>query len=907
MNKQQLAAKIWESANNMRSKIEANEYKDYILGFIFYMFLSNKEEEFIKNLGETDLTKITPENTDYYNYIKQNLGYFISYQNLFSSWFDHDFSVDKVNVALQDFERNIDKSYEQVFRGVFATLQTGLSKLGDTAAAQTKAIKDLINLIREIPTDGRQDYDVLGFIYEYLIKNFAANAGKKAGEFYTPHEVSLLMSEIVASHLKDREKIRIYDPTSGSGSLLINIGKCVAKHRQDKNSISYFAQELKGPTYNLTRMNLVMRGIIPANIHTRNADTLETDWPPSEDNPAYPLRVDAVVSNPPYSQKWNPTDKAQDPRYSYGLAPESKADYAFLLHDLYHVKPDGIMTIVMPHGVLFRGGEEGTIRMNLVEKNNIFAIIGLPPNVFFGTGIPTIIIVLKPQKNNTDILIIDASKGFEKQDAKNVLRARDIKKIIDIINSPAEVKGFSALATLEQIRDNGYNLNIPRYVDSSDKPESWDIHSIMSGGIPQQDIDLLDNYWQAFPSLKEALFVWEENGKILFKDSDTIKDIVHNHENVKDFIHNFNDKLKGFDQYLKEELIEKLEKVNVSTKEEEITAELFRKIEKIPLCDKYEAYQILSSEWKKTELDFETMQEDKSGPLQAVRTVVPNMVLNNKKEEVQKGWKGAIIPFELAQQELLPQLLEKIHKMESRIAEIEADSEQLISALTEEQKDTEILNNDNTAFNKTGINNEAKNILQDIETEEIKLLRQYLGFGGKKEKLKFMQDNADIFKGIETNKDGTCSKANIKKLIEQLKQSYAETNFQENSYEWIIFKAKKLLDEKAGIKLTDRQKDIHDQTKTAIENMTDEQAKTLLFKKWIEPVVKKIMAMPNGIIEELVSRLQALNNKYATTMFYTENQIKDTEKSLAELVGSLSGDDLENKGLAELKKMLGGE
>lgn len=215
--------------------------------------------------------------------------------------------------------------------------------------------------------DGKQDYDVLGFIYEYLISNFAANAGKKAGEFYTPHEVSLLMSEIVAYHLKDREEIKIYDPTSGSGSLLINIGQCAARYMGNGNNIKYYAQELKENTYNLTRMNLVMRGILPDNIVTRNGDTLEEDWPYFEENDPVntydPLFVDAVVSNPPYSQAWNPNDKENNPRFSdYGLAPKGKADYAFLLHDLYHIRNDGIVTIVLPHGVLFRGGEEGTIR-----------------------------------------------------------------------------------------------------------------------------------------------------------------------------------------------------------------------------------------------------------------------------------------------------------------------------------------------------------------------------------------------------------------------------------------------------------------------------------------------------------------------------------------------------------------
>ena len=423
MNKQQLAAKIWQSANKMRSKIEANEYKDYILGFIFYKFLSDKLEKFVieQKLEKSDFAKQLTESGELVDYIKRNLGYFISYEHLFSTWLAQgsDFNIAHVRTAMSAFSRNIADNYTAVFDGIFKTLESGLSKLGDTAASQTNAVKDLFVLIADIPMDGKQGYDVLGFIYEYLIGMFAANAGKKAGEFYTPHEVSLLMSEIIADHLKDREEISIYDPTSGSGSLLINIGHSVAKHLKSADSIKYYAQELKENTFNLTRMNLVMRGILPSNIFTRNADTLEDDWPLEGE----PLYLDAVVSNPPYSQPWNPKDKENDVRYKrFGVAPQAKADFAFLLHDLFHLKPDGIMTIVLPHGVLFRGGEEEKIRKNLIEYNHIDAIIGLPANIFFGTGIPTIIIVLRQERERNDVLMIDASKHFIKVGKTTICR-----------------------------------------------------------------------------------------------------------------------------------------------------------------------------------------------------------------------------------------------------------------------------------------------------------------------------------------------------------------------------------------------------------------------------------------------------------------------------------------------------
>ncbi len=517
MNKQQLASKIWASANKMRSKIEANEYKDYILGFIFYKFLSDKETGFLKvnDWDDESMKEYLYEDKvpDTVEQCKRNLGYFIAYNDLFSTWIapETEFSVADVRDALSRFARLISPAHQKVYKGIFDTLQNGLSKLGESTGAQTKAINNLLALIKDIPTDGSEDYDVLGFIYEYLISNFAANAGKKAGEFYTPHEVALMMSEIVAHHLRGKNEITIYDPTSGSGSLLLNIGRSVSKYLS-RDKITYFAQELKEATYNLTRMNLVMRGIHPDNIYVRNGDTLEEDWPFFDETAPMatykPLYCDAVVSNPPYSQEWNPREETKsDPRYSeYGVAPKGTADYAFLLHDLFHVKPDGIMTIVLPHGVLFRGGSEEEIRHNLIEKNNIDAIIGLPANIFFGTGIPTIVMVLRQKRDRDDVLFVDASKGFLRVGKNNQLRARDIRKIVDAVTKRLEIPKFSRRVSRNLIRQNDYNLNIPRYVNSAEADEQWDIYATMFGGIPNIELDAFAPMWSAFPTLRSEIF-----------------------------------------------------------------------------------------------------------------------------------------------------------------------------------------------------------------------------------------------------------------------------------------------------------------------------------------------------------------------------------------------------------------
>lgn len=851
MNKQQLAAKIWESANKMRSKIEANEYKDYILGFIFYKFLSEKEVKYLKENDWTEeyLPELTEEDDETVESVQRNIGYFISYENLFSTWLakGKDFSVQDVRDALSAFSRLINPTHKKVFEGIFDTLQTGLSKLGDSAASQSKAVSDLIQLIKEIPMDGKQDYDVLGFIYEYLIGMFAANAGKKAGEFYTPHEVSLLMSEIVADHLKDRKEIKIYDPTSGSGSLLINIGKSVAKFMENENNIKYYAQELKQNTYNLTRMNLVMRNILPDNIVTRNADTLENDWPFFEDNdPAGTyslLPVDAVVSNPPYSQNWNPTDKETDPRYAeYGLAPKGKADYAFLLHDLYHVKKDGIMTIVLPHGVLFRGGEEGEIRKNLIEKDKIDAIIGLPSNIFFGTGIPTIIMVLKQKRSENDVLIIDASRGFVKEGTNNKLRACDIKKIVDVVAHRESIDHFSKVVSKEEIRENDYNLNIPRYVDSSEKTESWDIYASMFGGIPAAELNELKDYWKAFPDLKEALF--EQTASDYYKLSvGEVKKAIKQNKDILAFENRYADAFAGMKPYLYQELISNMMVLNISKTEQLLSDDIFDRLSNVPLIDKYEAYQLLDDAWSKIAVDLEMIQTE---GFEAVKKVDPNMVLKKKKskeEEVQDGWIGHILPFDFVQDVLLTDIKNVWKEKENRLSEISSEYEELVDSLTEEEKEADFMNDAKDKFVASKLKKALKS--DSIEPETM-------------EKLRIANDLMTEEKAL---------KAEIKKLSAELESK----------------------------------------TKETIESLSDEQTFNLLKEKWITPLVESLMKLPDHMINELVSKIDYLAKKYETTFEQVEKEIAETEQSLCSMIDDLCGNEFDMAGLNELKKLLGGE
>lgn len=857
MNKQQLANKIWESANKMRSKIEANEYKDYILGFIFYKYLSDQEIRFLKenDFEDEDICDLTEEDQETVEYIQKNIGYYISYENLFSTWIQmgRDFDVTNVMDALSAFSRNINFTHKKVFENIFQTLETGLSKLGDSSGARTKAISGLLQLIQEIPMDGKQDYDVLGFIYEYLIEKFAANAGKKAGEFYTPHEVSLLMSEIVAEYLKDRSEIKIYDPTSGSGSLLINIGQSASKYIKDSNNIKYYAQELKENTYNLTRMNLVMRGIKPDNIVTRNGDTLEEDWPYFDENdPANtydPLHVDAVVSNPPYSQAWDPSNKEHDPRYShFGLAPKGKADYAFLLHDLFHLKSNGIMTIVLPHGVLFRGGEEGEIRKNLIENNHIDAIIGLPANIFFGTGIPTIIMVLKQKRQNNDILIVDASKGFIKEGKNNKLRASDIKRITDTVAGRKTINKYSRIVSKEEVRDNDYNLNIPRYVDVSENAESWDLYASMFGGIPMSEINELNDYWNAFPTLKEFLFTASDIPYVQLAKTN-IKKEIYSHQDIIKFKEDFQKAFGDFADYLVEELIEKMSEVEIARMENKISDHMFERLSQIPMIDKYVAYQLLDDHWREIAIDLEVIQTE---GFEAVKKVDPNLIMKKKagrEQEIQDGWIGHILPFDLVQSEILSDQFLELKKKEERLAQIPSCYEELIDSMTEEEKETEVLNEACDAFVAKEVSKKIKELRLEIKTDEIAAFQEKLM---KYDKLAKEE----------------------KKLKSEIKSETAS---------------------------------LHVLTKETIENLSDEQVFILLKKKWIENLVKSLNCLPDMIVEELIGKVEVLQNKYAETYFEVEAQIKETEKRLCEMMNDLQGNEFDMKGLREFQSLLKGE
>ena len=471
--------KIWKIVVMLRGNMDVLEYKNYFLGFIFYKYLSEKLEISMNDLLTDD--KLTFQeaclNDTLKEHLKQNalnnLGYFIESDLLFSSIVKdaHDNNIlEKLEKAFLEIDYStLGYKSHPIFSNIFEDIDLSSLKLGKTIEDKNKVISNLMFKIDEIDLKTESENNYAGNLFEYLIGQFASSAGKKAGEFYTPKEVSQLLAKIVTLN-KTRIK-KAYDPTCGSGSLLLRVA--------DEVEVSeFYGQELNQTTYNLSRMNMILHGIKYNKFEIKQGDSLEK--PQHKDK-----KFEAIVANPPFSAKWS-SDKQfnEDPRFSeYGkLAPKSKADYAFVQHMIYHLKEDGTLAVVLPHGVLFRGAAEETIRKYLIEeKNYLDAVIGLPVNLFYGTSIPTCILVFKKgRKESNNILFIDASQEYEKLKKQNKLRPEDIDKIITTYKNREEIEKYSHKATLEEIKESDYNLNIPRYVDTFEEEEKESLDEIVN-------------------------------------------------------------------------------------------------------------------------------------------------------------------------------------------------------------------------------------------------------------------------------------------------------------------------------------------------------------------------------------------------------------------------------------------
>ena len=480
-----LISVLWSGADILRSKMDANEYRDYLLGIVFYKYLSDTFLIKVYDLIYDEKPKSLKVALDAYKealedesaeelkeQIKSECHYLIEPQLTYTCFADAARNNAFNRELLQKAFNNIEQS-DPLFVDLFTDIDLYSNRLGNGDQKQSDTISSLVKEIDKADLLN-SDAEILGNAYEYLIGQFASETGKKAGEFYTPQAVSKILTKIAIAGQENKKGLSVYDPCMGSGSLLLN----AKKYATEPGYIKYYGQELNTSTYNLARMNMFLHGITPENQVLRNGDTLDGDWPTGEETD-----FNMVLMNPPYSAKWSATAGfLQDERFSdYGvLAPKSKADYAFLLHGLYHLKSNGTMAIVLPHGVLFRGAAEGKIREKLLRAGNIYAVIGLPANLFYNTSIPTCIIVLKKHRDGRDVLFIDASKKFDKGKKQNAMTDEHIEAVMELYSKRETVEKESYLANFEDIEKNDFNLNIPRYVDNFEKEEEVDINALLT-------------------------------------------------------------------------------------------------------------------------------------------------------------------------------------------------------------------------------------------------------------------------------------------------------------------------------------------------------------------------------------------------------------------------------------------
>lgn len=851
---EEIKRRLWDGATELRGSMDASRYKDYMLGLMFYKFLSDKTLETFQltaGLGQISEAEVVDEyikaRVDYGHeldkMIQDVLGYYVTPEYLYQTWLKDiktgDFEVQKVTDALNDFERTITVAGDAGdFKGLFSssTLDLTDTALGSNLNERSKNIKALILLFADLDMVALQKGDVLGDAYEYLIGQFAMESGKKAGEFYTPRQVSEVMAQIAAKATNIKS---IYDPTVGSGSLLLTVKKHLDKDIQ--KNLEYYGQEKNTATYNLTRMNLLLHGIRPEKMTIKNGDTLSQDWPEDPEHPNEGILFDAVVMNPPYSAKnWNKAGlKVSDPRFEVAgvLPPDSKGDFAFLLHGLYHLGQNGTMAIVLPHGVLFRGGAEGEIRKRLIEKNCIDTIVGLPSSLFTNTGISVIVMILKKNRELTaPVLMIDASNSFIKVGKQNVLQEKDIAKIVDTYADSKEIQGYSHLATREEMIENDYNLNIPRYIEvmSEDIPHDVDAH--LFGGIPKKNIDDLQIIQTSISdllstSMKELRPRYVELTKTITELMNEIlsdKRILNKSEQVKtkvkEYIGRYWDILRCIDK-----------DANLKMLMDDMLLEIKNLLARFDYINIYDGYQIVAEIWKAS-LTHDTELIAASDFYTIGRTRVPNMVKkgsgNNKREE-QDGWIGAIVPNDLIARRFYQAELLEIENKKNRITEIDSELAELVEAAKVEDSDE---------FNA-------------------------------------------LYETLKKDDDGEPQDSFENRTVKiELKDAEKDTI----EYELLI-KVDKLITDKSSLNkaVKAEEKELKEKIEERILVLRNDEIDSLVFEKWFGTTVDLMAGLVTRPLIEELNTLEMLNNRYSQTLSAIELECEALEKAFENLMSEL--------------------
>lgn len=701
IKKSELYSSIWKSCDQLRGGMDASQYKDYVLVLLFIKYISDKYK-----VGDRYAPIKVPEGATFNDLVelkgKASIGDDIN-KHIIQPIAD----ANKLS-GMPDFDDP--------------------EKLG-SGSDKVKKLSNLIGIFENPALDFSKNRaegdDLLGDAYEYLMRHFATESGKSKGQFYTPAEVSRILAKVIGiSQMKTTRETTVYDPTCGSGSLLLKVAD------EAETDVSIYGQEMDNATIALARMNLILHNQPILELHQGN--TLSD--PGFLDKNQQLKRFDFAVANPPFSYKsWsNGVDTANDTygRFrDYGIPPDKNGDFAFLLHILRSLKSTGKAAIILPHGVLFRGNAEKTIRENLIRRGYIKGIIGLPPNLFYGTGIPACIIIIDKEhaQSRKGIFFIDASKGFVKEGNKNRLREQDLHRIVDVFNNQREVEKYSRMVSVSEIEEkHEFNLNIPRYIDSQEEEDIQDIDAHLRGGIPNKDIDDLNAYWSVYPSMRKALFkVGREGYSNLLVAQDAIKTTIFSHPEFA----TYSDEVQKVLEKWKSKNIPKLKAIAVGDKPKQlifdISEDLLSAFSDFELLNKYDVYQHLMTYW------YEVLQDD------VYSLVVDGWEAGNEIEWDKKAWEGLLIPKALMVARYFAAEQYAIDELETNLASITQDKEQMEEEHGSEEGLMFDAKADSGKFTKKSV---ADRLKEDIDDDEQQVLYKYMGL---------VENEADLKKDLK--------------------------------------------------------------------------------------------------------------------------------------------------------------
>lgn len=847
----EIKKRLWDGANELRGSMNASQYMDYMLGLMFYKFLSDKTLEQVRmteqlyELTEEELVNHYKNVYDeyqkqYIDLIRQQLGYYISPEYLYQRWIqdinEGRFELETIRASLDAFEKTIAGGQNpDDFENLFSSLDLTNQALGKDLNERSKNIKELISLFADLNMVALQKNDVLGDAYEYLIGQFAMEAGKKAGEFYTPRQISEVMAQIVTL---SGDVTSVYDPTVGSGSLLLTVKQHLSS--QEQKDLNYYGQEKNTATYNLTRMNLLLHGVRPEKMTIRNADTLAQDWPEDPKRPNEAVQFDAIVMNPPYSlKKWNSDGLTiSDPRFSFvGMMPPDKTgDYAFLLHGLYHLGQQGTMAIVLPHGVLFRSGAEGAIRQRLIDKNYIDAVIGLPSKLFANTGIAVCIVVLKKNRSIGDsILVIDASKHFTKGKDHNILQDKDIARIVDTYSQRIENTGYSHLVSLDELKKNDYNLNIPRYVEQIETEIPHHVDAHLYGGIPKEDFNKLPILTTVTKDVLSMHLQEIRNGYYDIKNMDTLRVDILDSASVEEVNGKLNKQIEVYVEKYWENLKSVNEQTGLAGLKSAMLADAKRLFMDIKWVDSYEAYQVVAELWN-TIFNHDLEIIAASGFYESARMTEPNMVLKGQgknKRMVQEGVRGSIIPNDLIEEILFSEKKKELEVIQVELENVSDELSELVEAAKVEESDEYYALNDLIKRNDEG---------ETTETFDTKLV---------KKELKNLGPTDDAYQLVKQTNDLLEKTKKLKKISKNNREA------------------------------------LNDEICARFGTLTHDEIDQLLRIKWFGSFVAVMTDILRAPILKEIDTLLMLKTRYSDTVQSLDAAIDDLEKSIEDMMKEL--------------------